>query len=163
MDSELVTSQLSNKEHDSKKGDAIQNRSSSFFRYSEIFDKMCAYYLSIGMTYEQYWDGDSVIAKVYREKERLCMEKRNFELWLQGLYVYNAICYSSPAFNFFSKNRKIEPYPDKPFPIFESKETEEEKKERENKLKMENGKKAMMSFVAAFNQRFAEKEANSNG
>ena len=39
-------------------GDGRDNNRPSSFRYTERFEEECGYYLSIGMTYHDYWDGD---------------------------------------------------------------------------------------------------------
>ena len=50
----------------------------------EVFEKACPVYISYGMTYEQFWDGDVSAHKAYREAEKLRIRKRNQERWLQG-------------------------------------------------------------------------------
>ena len=59
--------------------------------YTETFYRDLPWYLSIGMTPEQYWDGDCMLAKYYRKAQELRRQERNTELWLQGLYVYDAV------------------------------------------------------------------------
>jgi hypothetical protein len=53
-------------------------------------EKAFPYYLSIGMTYDQYWHGDVMLVYDYNEAEMLRRERRNQEMWLQGLYIYRA-------------------------------------------------------------------------
>ena len=36
------------------------------FLYKQ-FEKLCPYYISIGMTYEQFWFGDVSMTKAYQE------------------------------------------------------------------------------------------------
>ena len=57
---------------------------------AEIFDEMFPFYLSIGMSPAEYWDGDNSLPRYYREADRLKQERKNQFAWLQGLYVYNA-------------------------------------------------------------------------
>ena len=72
-------------------------------KYGEVFNTHFPYYLSIGMTEEQYWDGDPELVKYYRKAEEIRNEKRNQELWLQGMYIYEALCDASPIFHAFAK------------------------------------------------------------
>ena len=112
MDSELVSSSLSTTEEVGQKG------SPSSFTYTEKFYELFPYYLSIGMTLDQYWDGDSTLVKYYRKAEEIRNEKRNQELWLQGMYVYEAICDVSPILHAFAKKgTKPTPYSAKPYPL----------------------------------------------
>ena len=148
MDSELVSSPLSATEG------SEHNSSLPNFTYTERFYEMFPYYLSIGMTYEQYWNGDCTLVKYYRKAEELRNEKRNQELWLQGMYVYEAICDASPILHAFAKKgSKPHPYPSKPYAISE-KQVREEREEKERKL-IEKGKKFMEAMMVSNNKRFA--------
>ena len=55
------------------------------------------------------------------------------ELWLQGLYVYNAIGALVPVLNPFSKEHKAKPYLKNPIPITEE-EREEEQRRKEQRF-----------------------------
>ena len=90
------------------------------------------------MSYDQYWHGDPKIAKYYREAEKIRLEKRNQELWLQGLYVYEAISRLTPIpVGFAKKGSKPKPYLEEPYPLTkEVKEAKEDKKAKDNYFKM---------------------------
>lgn len=47
--------------------------------------------MSIGMSYAEYWDGESDIPKYFREAFKMRQENANHEAWLHGLYVYDAV------------------------------------------------------------------------
>ena len=123
--------------------------------YTEQFYEMFPYYLSIGMTPEQYWDGDCTLVKYYRKAEELRNEKRNQELWLQGMYIYEAICDVSPILHAFAKKgAKPHPYPSKPYAISE-KQIRQEREEKERKI-AEKGKRFMEALMQSTNKRFGE-------
>ncbi len=128
------------------------------FTYTEIFEAQCPYYLSIGMTYKQYWHGDCCAAKYLREAEKLKNQKKNQELWLQGLYIYEALLNSSAALKSFpGKDAKIIPYPEQPYPLTTSdRERIEEEKARKA---LEANKNRMSAWAAEFNSKFKK----SNG
>ena len=147
MDSELVSSSLSTTEEVGQRG------STSSFTYTQKFYELFPYYLSIGMTPEQYWDGDCTLVKYYRKAEELRNEKRNQELWLQGMYIYEAICDVSPILHAFAKKgAKPHPYPSKPYALTEA-QIRREKEEQERKL-AEKGRKFMEAMMSATNKRF---------
>lgn len=89
---------------------------------------MFPYYLAIGMTYEQYWEGDSKLVIAYREAYKLRRKTENENAWLQGLYFYDA--FAVVMSKVFSKHgAKQTEYLQRPLDIFPL--TEEEKKQRE--------------------------------
>lgn len=115
--------------------------------YTETFYKVFPYYLSIGMTYEQFWNDDCLLVKYYREADKLRLERKNTELWLQGRYFYEALCDVSPILHAFAKKgTKVKPYISEPFPI--TKEDAERQKQREERKRMEKMKAKMKGIMA---------------
>ena len=150
MDTELVSSSLFTSE-----GDEHQKVRPPFSTYTEQFYEVFPYYLSIGMTYEQFWDGDPMLCKYYREAEEIRNEKKNQELWLQGMYVYEAIADLSPILQAFAKKgTKAQPYSDKPYAITK-KERDRIKAEKERET-FEKGKRFMEALTQQTNVRFKE-------
>ena len=121
--------------------------------YTTAFYDQFPYYLSIGMTPEQYWDGDPMLTKYYRKAEELRNKRRNTELWLQGVYIYEALCDVSPVLHAFAKKgSKPVPYPDHPYALTVH-DREEEKKIQE-KRDREKARRYMEAKMAAINKRF---------
>ena len=150
MDSELVSSSLSATEGSGQSG------SLPSCTYTEQFYKLFPYYLSIGMSAEQYWDGDCTLPKYYRQAEELRNEKRNQELWLQGMYIYEAICDVAPILHAFAKKgTKPTPYSAKPYPL-NPKQIKRDEEEKQRKL-AEKGKKFMEAMAASINKKFEGK------
>ena len=150
MDSELVSSSLSATEGSG------QESSLSSFTYTEKFYELFPYYLAIGMSSEQYWDGDCTLPKYYRKAEELRNERRNQELWLQGMYVYEAICDVAPILHAFAKKgTKPTPYASKPYPLT-AKQVEQEEEEKQRKIS-EKGKRFMEAMAASINKKFEGK------
>ena len=103
------------------------------------------------MTYEQFWEGDPWLAKYYRQADELRVERKNQELWLQGLYVYDALCDVAPILQAMAKKgTKAQPYPEQPYSITE-KQRRREKEEKERKV-AEKGKRMMEMFVKQSNK-----------
>jgi len=133
-------------------GDGGIGRPSPIVRYGDKFEELCGYYMSLGMSYHDYWDGDNCMTKYYREAEEIKKERRNSELWLQAAYIYEALLDASPVFNPLSKKNKPFPFRSEPIPITSSGSKKSE--ERKKKQMLENGKEAMRAMMAAFNERF---------
>lgn len=72
------------------------------------------------MTYEQYWERDPFLVQAYRKAHELKIEQRNQELYMQGLYNYQAF---QSVINALSwglggrKGAKPDAYRDYPIPI----------------------------------------------
>lgn len=87
--------------------------------------------MSMGMTWEQYWYGDVRMTGAFREAHKLRLEQRNQLIWLQGRYVFDAICAVVPVLvTMPKKDAKILPYPDVQ-PLFPKGPTQEELEEQE--------------------------------
>lgn len=154
MDGELLSSSPSTKESDTK-GSGVT--STSPFPYTELFNKHFPYYLSIGMTEEQYWDKDCLLVKYYREAEDLKNEKINQQVWLQGMYFYDALSRVSPILHAYAKKgTKAQPYVEQPYPI--SKRSAQEAKEKEEKVKKQKGVRYMEAYMVQNNKRFEERK-----
>ena len=48
----------------------------------EIFESVCPYYMSIGMTYEQFWDGDNDLPVYFRKADKMRTDKENLLMWI---------------------------------------------------------------------------------
>ena len=150
MDNELVSSSLFISEESEH-----QKVRSPFSTYTEQFYEVFPYYLSIGMTYEQFWEGDPTLCKYYREAEEIRNEKKNQELWLQGMYIYEALGDISPVLHAFAKKgTKPQPYTETPYAITK-KQVEKQKREKE-RLMFEKGKRFMEALQQQTNQKFEE-------
>lgn len=105
----------------------------SSFRMTDVFERECGFYLHIGMSASEYWDGDPCAVRWYRDKYLFDIEKVNHDAWLQGMYIYEALLLASPAVRPFVKHPKPGEYPDKPYPITErmrKKDTEKQKRDQ---------------------------------
>lgn len=121
--------------------------------YTEKFLELFPFYLAIGMSEEQYWDRDSTLVVSYRKAEEIRSNRKNQELWLQGVYVYDALCRVSPLLHAFAKRGvKAAPYPAEPYAISE-KQAELVQEEKAKKT-FDKGKKMMESFMARHNQKY---------
>lgn len=109
------------------------------------------------MTYDQYWNDDPSLVRAYRKAAELNAERKNQELWLQGMYIYEALCCVSPVMRAFAKkNTKAIPYPKEPYPL--SPRQKEQNKVNEEKRVMDKGKAMMMALMARHNANLAQQQ-----
>lgn len=86
--------------------------------FAELADKLCPQYMSIGVSYHEYWYGDYTQLAHYRKAFELQRERANYDAWLQGAYIYDAFCLASPLLHAFAKKgTKPIPYMDKPYEV----------------------------------------------
>ena len=108
-------------------GGYVEEQSAEEKTYTDVFNEVCPYYLSIGMTYEQFWYGNPDMVIFYKDAHIMRNKSRNQELWLQGRYFIDAIgaC--------LDKKYK---YPEQPYDIYPKTraELEEEAEKQRHKV-----------------------------
>lgn len=124
--------------------------------YTDTFNELFPHYLALGMTEEQYWDRDCCLVTAYRKAEELRMSRKNQEMWLQGAYIYDALCRVAPILHTFAKKgTKATPYVAEPYSITEKQA--EIKEEVAAKKTFDKGKARMEGFMQKFNKKFEGK------
>lgn len=128
-----------------------------------MFTQLCPYYMSIGMSYDDFWNGDVKMVKAYRKAYELREKRRNQELWLQGMYFYEALCDASPLFRFSMKKGVIkpEPYVKEPYPITEADVRDRE--EREARKKEERLKAEFAAFAERVRNKMSQETHPNDG
>lgn len=125
----------------------------SHYSYTEEFEKQFPYYLSIGMTYELYWDGSADLPIYYRDAEKRRVRRENEQSWLIGRYVYDAMCAASPLLHAFAKQgTTANPYLERPYPS-----SVEEAREREIE-RLREAAEGFRAFVEAKNAELKRKK-----
>lgn len=124
--------------------------------YGNIFDELFPQYLMMGMTPEQYWDGESSLKPAYRKayKLRLENEQRMADInhWYMGQYIMaaiQAVPLIVPGVN-MKKGAKQPEYPDKPF----LEKYEAQKKEAVRKKQEEDQSRLAMALFQAMATKF---------
>ena len=106
--------------------------------FADVFEKNCSYYMSIGMSYDEYWFGSNDRPKYYREAHKLDNKRKNQEMWINGMYMIDAI---TSAFDKKSK------YPAEPYDLFK-------KSEEEKKADIEKERKKVIDYFTQLKQRW---------
>lgn len=133
-----------------------QTKQTSPTPYGDMFDELFPHYLLMGMTPEQYWDGESPLKKAYRkayqmrlENEQKLADRNN---WYMGQYIMCVLqCVPLLVGGLNVKaSTQLPEYPNKPF--FER--AEEEKKEAVRKKNEEDQSKLAMAMFQAMTAKF---------
>ena len=132
--------------------------------FGDTFDELFPHYLLMGMTAEQYWDGENSLKPAYRKAYRMRVENEqrmaDRNNWYMGQYmikVLQAVPLLVGGLN-VKETTVLPDYPDKPF--FE--QAEEQKKEEVRKKHEEDQMKLAMALFQAklsqFNKNFEKKQ-----
>lgn len=116
--------------------------------FTEVFERAFPYYLAIGMTYDQFWNEAPELVVAYRKADEIRKRRMNEELWLGGIYTAEALM--ATVGNMFSKGNKHH-YPSEPKPI--TRDEVEERREREQKARMEKIKASFTARALSVNAR----------
>jgi hypothetical protein len=113
--------------------------------------------MSIGMTYDEFWNQDVTMVRAFRKADELNRKRQNEILWMQGLYIRDALL--STVGNMFSdKSATPIEYPKEPYSV--TAEQVEEKKEREQKSMEERMKADLFALAARMAKRQMPQEAH---
>lgn len=108
--------------------------------FTELFEELFPAYLAMGMTWTQFWVDEPELTIAYRKADAIRRRRKNEELWLEGIYMAEAL--NATVGNMFSKGQK-HPYPAEPFPL--TVDEQQERREREEKARMERMKAAFIA------------------
>lgn len=126
----------------------------------DFFEKHLPYYISVGMTPDQYWHGDPTLTKAYREADKIQVERENYFAWLQGLYNYEAFLCASPVLRAFVKrNTRPQPYMEAPHPI--TKQGAKEQERDKEKAVFDKGMAKMQAWAMDMQKKFVNKKSEN--
>jgi len=126
--------------------------------YTEQFYEVFPFYLSIGMTYELFWLKDATLTRYYRKAYEMQRERANYDAWLQGAYIYDALCAVSPVLHAFAKSgTKPIPYHKEPYG------TKKSDAENTKNIDAEVGAAKFFAFASQFNKKFENKTSTQGG
>ena len=122
----------------------------------EIYEEQCPYYMAMGMSVSEFWDGDPHLVVYYRKAHEIRQDLINMWEWRMG--AYNVSAFSITLSNAFrKKGTKPVDYMKEPFPLRETKEEIEQKriKEQNDKFAL-----ALEKGMARFNAKKAKERKN---
>ena len=131
--------------------------------YTDVFEECFPFYLAIGMSYAEYWEGDPSLARYYRKAYRIKQDEINNNAWLQGLYVYDAV--STALHNAFRGMGKQKPpvkdYAKQPYDLHNKVKSEAEKA-KEVEVEQEKALAWMENFVRINNSKSQSHRARAD-
>ena len=137
-------------------GELVENQPPK--TYAEQFKEVCGWYMSIGMTYDEFWEGDALLPKYYREAHEYKQTQKNQDLWLQGMYIYEAV--SVVVGNALRKKGSTpQKYTEKPYCITKL-EKQHEKEQQE--IKEKKNREKPKAIFSAWAERFKPKKGDSS-
>ncbi len=92
---------------------------SEHLKNQELFEVLAPYYLSIGMTLDEYWNGRPELVLTYFRAECIRIRRVQREAWMSGIYTMRGVS------ALFSKQSE---YPREPIPVL-LEDVERQKKE----------------------------------
>lgn len=115
---------------------------------TEIFEECFPFYLAIGMSYAEYWEGDSTLARYYRKAYQIKQDEINNNAWLQGMYIYDAVSTAlHNALRGMGKNKPpVQSYAKQPYE-FKNKVKTEAEKAKEVEMEQDKAAAWMENFV----------------
>jgi len=130
----------------------------------EAFDRVFPDYLIMGMTPEQFWDGESWLKKHYRAayRQRVRNEERirDQQAWLMGIYVRDALQSVAMLVNgFVPKGASPMPYPETPMLEKAEKEKAQADKKKQEELQMQRAMAMFQAMTSGFNRSIEKKQA----
>lgn len=113
---------------------------------SEIFWEAYPAYLTMGMSSDEYWNGDARACRAYRRKREEELKLQDEMLWRQGAYIYQALICVAPYFNSI-KPQKPEEYI-KPFSYM----ADEQKRKEAEQNQINRAAAAFQVWADSFNR-----------
>lgn len=146
MDCELVSDPQSDEGAD-------EFDASAPYAYNRLFERLEPVYMAMGMPRSEYWDGDPTAVIAYRQADRIREDRMNQQLWLQGMYIYEALCDVSPLLHAFGKSgTTAHPFSEKPYDLHPD-ETRRKQQRNNEKKTMTKGLAYMSAFMSQFNKK----------
>ena len=163
MDSELADGgsggvSLSESFQDGRDGGTTENAARPL-RYEELFERVCPDYMAIGMSYDEFWNGDNEMPRMFRDaykkREKHDRDRSNMDAWLHGVYVCRAIA------SCFGGKKSRSKYPDEPIKL--EKDAEQPKQlssggQKQAEPSNRKAKQLMEAWMVNFNMKFEEKQ-----
>lgn len=114
---------------------------------ADWLDELCPYYMFLGVSCDDFWFGDYTKLNYYVQAYDLRKEAKSQEMWLQGLYFFNAISVALSNMHFDGKRHKMNKYMENPIRILPLTKTEKE-------LKAEAERQKVIDFFDSFEKKF---------
>lgn len=124
--------------------------------YTDKFNEVFPYYLAIGMTYDQFWSQDCQLVKFYSKAFEIKQDLMNQAAWVQGMYIYEALCDVAPAMRAMGA-KKPRAYSQEPYDLFQKKGKGQDSQKKKEEKSDSKAKAFMEMWALHVNKKFEEK------
>lgn len=124
---------------------------------SKIFHAAFPNYMVMGMSAEEFWDGEPWLAKAYRKAYRIRLENEekiaDRNAWRIGQYIRFALVSIPITVNGFApKGHHLQSYPEKPMTMAAEEQKKEEVKKKQEANKQEMAQALFHAFTEKMNR-----------
>ena len=93
--------------------------------------------MAMGMSYDEFWHCNTKVHRAYRLAWKQKKAYRNWEMWWQGVYIYEALLKVAPVMRAAFGKGKVEAgkYSEEPYPMSRKEAEEREERRRQEALK----------------------------
>ena len=103
---------------------------------AEMFTNLCPAYMAMGMSYKEFWHCNTKVHRAYRKAWEQRKAYRNWEMWWQGGYLYEALVKAAPLMRTFGKGRiEAGKYSEEPYPLTQKEADERLAEQHRQKIK----------------------------
>ena len=118
--------------------------------------------MAFGMTYDEFWNGDVEMPKMFRKAHEIRQREIDQQAWLQGAYVYQAIGALAPVLKAFAKGN-AKPYLEHPFGYEEKPMTAENPIKAKEQRSDDKARTIFEMWALSFNDKFDQKGGDADG
>ena len=122
--------------------------------YTDIFYDALPYYLSIGMTTSEFWEGNVYLVEAFRKANLLKKKQINEFMYLQGLYTYHAFGTVISNVHFDKKHHKVNNYLSEPIDVYLTEEEREQKQKERDELERQK----VIAYLKALQKNWENKK-----
>ena len=132
--------------------------------YGDIFDQFLPEYMAIGMTYDEYWDGEFGTKRAARKayeirlkNEQMLTDRQN---WYMGQYIVKVLQSTPLLVGGLNVNAQtnLPEYPEKPFLVTAEEMQKEEVRKKQEENQMMFAMAMMQTAFNKFNKRFEQRQ-----
>lgn len=157
MGSGLLIDRFPKTDNHSSTNNFSSSEEQKYETYTAVFEAVCPYFMSIGVSYDEFWNGDFEICKYAQKAEILRKKRKNQDAWWNSIYTFRALCDASVLFHdFVDKKPELKFSTEIPLPL-SMEEAEEQEKAKKTK-EMEAFAAKMEAFAQTHNANMKKEE-----
>lgn len=134
-----------------------EEKPKEIFTISKIFHEAFPHYMVMGMSAEEFWDGEPWLVKAYRKAYKIRIENEekiaDRNAWRIGQYIRFALVSVPITVNGFApKGHHLQKYPEQPMTMAAEEQKKEEVKKKQEASKQEMAQALFHAFTEKMNK-----------